>query len=154
MIAKLKASLLFFSLFVVAGCVTAGPNSEVKSKAGYLNGENYNVPQGIVPGAGIPVGYWGQINNRTTTISGTVFHKSDSMLFPLGHQTVQLKNKKGEVLQEVQSDGGGVFTIAGPIPNGEYLLEVLNKRYRGSLNLDVKTHEIKNLKLQAHEQKK
>ena len=130
--------------------MSKGPNDEVKSKLGYLNGETYNAPaRGIVPGAGIPVGYWGKVNNRATTIKGTVFHKNESMLFPLSHQKIRLKNKDGKILKEVQSNGSGEFIIAAPIPNGEYHLELVHKKYTGALKLEVNKYEINNLKLHA-----
>ncbi len=148
---KKKDGFIFFLLLLLVGCASADPKGEVKSNLGYLNGETYNAPQGIVPGAGIPVGYWGKINNRTTTIQGTVFHKQESMLFPLGHQKILLKNKQGKILKQVQSEANGEFSIVVMIPNGEYSLEISDLKFQGQIKLNVDSYQVHDLKIQALE---
>ncbi len=148
---KHPEGLFILLLALLLGCTSADKNAEVKSKLGYLNGETYDAPQGIVPGAGIPVGYWGKINNRTTSIQGAVFHKQESMLFPLAHQKVVLRNKQGKILKEVQSEANGEFSMAVTIPNGEYSLEISNFKYKGRIDLTVDSYQIHDLKIQASE---
>lgn len=135
-------------VFVFVSCISKGPGKEVKSKLGYLNGETYGGTNNIVPGAGIPVGYW-DVKNRTTTIKGSVVYKSNGMFFPLGNQKVYLKNKDGKTIQEVLVSSGGDFTFTGKIPNGEYKVVIGGKKYSGDTVIVVNEYMIKGVRLET-----
>lgn len=161
----MKLLILFLCVSLLVSCVSQGPKDEVKNKLGYLNGKTYGVTQEndprqnntsgvvarMVPGAGIPVGYWGKVKNRNTIISGSVFFRRDGMVFPISNQKVFLKDFEGRILQEDRTSPSGEFKFNIEIPNGSYKIKLFAKEYKGSMKIEVKDYELKGLRIQAFE---
>ena len=88
-------------------------------------------PSGPVPGAGLGTPTVAQgsgaIRTRMATVQGTAWAADNT---PVPHAVVRLRNViSGKIVATTVADAGGRFSFTG-IPEGTYLVEMVNERRR------------------------
>lgn len=143
----IKVAALFFSFALIVGCASDSTKEPPKSKLNYLNGEHYGTNVNLQQ-PGIPILPEGiKRESKNSTISGSVVAKDGLIFAPLNHQTLALFDSKGKRMAKIMSGAGGAFQFQGAFPNGTYTIQILSKKYKGQIAIDLASYEMKDLKL-------
>ena len=148
--AILPIRILIFFVFLLGGCASNEKVDAVKNPLNYLNGENYNTNRGdLNTPLYVPVPFPGARINKVTSIKGHIYSNEGVVFAPLNHIKLILVDSKNKAILETSSGAGGAFEFSGRIPNGNYRILIEEKRYKGQVGLEVKSYDIKDLKLVA-----
>lgn len=144
----------FVILLGILNSCTHGPATENKSPLNYLNGENYQANTTLGP---IPISVTRVVKN--TKIRGQCFFKNpkennlDDFKYPVKYKRIAII-KDGIKSKETATDSQGYFEFNAIFNNGEYIITISDKDYKGQLTINVESYQLDNIIFQVQKSEK